>query len=86
MLSGATRFSDIASAVPGLSDRLLSERLKELESEGVVQRTVFPTMPVRVDYALTEKGLALSDVVIAISVWAECWLAPPTVEDGPKTT
>lgn len=85
MLSGATRFSDIASAVPGLSDRLLSERLRELESEGVVQRTVYPTMPVRVDYVLTEKGLALSDVVIAVSAWAERWLTLPTAEITSKT-
>lgn len=76
MLSGAGRFSDIAAAVPGLSDRLLSERLKELEAEGIVQRTVVPSTPVQVNYALTAKGLALSDVVIAISAWAEIWLGP----------
>lgn len=76
MLSGAARFSDIAAAVPGLSDRLLSERLKELEAEGIVQRTVVPSTPVQVNYALTAKGLALGDVVIAISAWAELWLVP----------
>jgi DNA-binding HxlR family transcriptional regulator len=74
MLSGAVRFSDIAASVPGLSDRLLSERLKELESEGVVSRHVHPTTPVRVEYDLTQKGQALSDVILAISAWAEHWL------------
>jgi DNA-binding HxlR family transcriptional regulator len=73
MLSGEARFSDIAAAVPGLSDRLLSERLKELEAEGIVSRTVVPTTPVRIDYALTAKGLALNDVIVAVSAWAEGW-------------
>jgi DNA-binding HxlR family transcriptional regulator len=76
MLSGEARFSDIASVVPGLSDRLLSERLKELEAEGIVMRTVVASTPVRVDYALTEKGQALSEVIAAVSTWAERWLAP----------
>jgi DNA-binding HxlR family transcriptional regulator len=73
MLSGAARFSDIAAAVPGLSARLLSERLKELETEGIVIRTVVPTTPVRVDYALTDKGQALHDVIVSVSSWAESW-------------
>ena len=50
LLSGETRFSDIAHAIPGLSDRLLSERLKELETEGVVTRVVYPETPVRIEY------------------------------------
>lgn len=74
MLSGEARFSDIASSVPGLSDRLLSERLKELEAEGIVTRTVVPTTPVQVEYALSEKGEALSEVIVAVSAWAEEWL------------
>jgi DNA-binding HxlR family transcriptional regulator len=76
MLSGEARFSDIASVVPGLSDRLLSERLKELEAEGIVMRTVVASTPVRVDYALSEKGQALSEVIAAVSTWAERWLTP----------
>jgi DNA-binding HxlR family transcriptional regulator len=78
MLSGAARFSDIAAAVPGLSARLLSERLKELEAEGIVIRTVVPSTPVRVDYALTEKGQALHDVIVAVSNWAERWASTVT--------
>ena len=76
MFSGEARFSDIASVVPGLSDRLLSERLKELEAEGIVTRTVVASTPVRVDYALTEKGQALNEVIVAVSTWAESWLTP----------
>jgi len=74
-LSGATRFGDLAAAIPGLSDRLLSERLKELEAEGLVRREVFPTTPVRIEYQLTDKGRALAAVVAAISTWAHDWLA-----------
>jgi DNA-binding HxlR family transcriptional regulator len=77
MLGGATRFSDLRQTVPGLSDRMLSERLKELESEGIVERTVIPLTPVRVEYRLTDKGRALSDVFAAISDWATAWVEPP---------
>ncbi len=68
------RFGEIAEAVPQLSDRLLSERMKELEARGVVQRTVRPGRPVRVDYELTEMGRALAPAVRELEVWARRWL------------
>jgi DNA-binding HxlR family transcriptional regulator len=80
MLGGVTRFSDLTQIVPGLSDRMLSERLKELEAEGIVERTVFPETPVRIEYHVTEKGLALAGVVDSIAAWAEHWL--PLSEAG----
>lgn len=73
MLLGATRFTDIIHAVPGLSDRLLSERLKELEASNIVERIVHPETPVRIEYRLTEKGLELNDAITALSTWAERW-------------
>jgi len=73
LLTDVKRFNDLAAAVPGLSDRMLAERLKELEAEGVVVRRVFPETPVRVEYRLTEKGLALESVVRAVAGWAESW-------------
>ena len=76
LLAGHTRFGQIRSAVPGLSDRLLSERLKELEAEGIVERQVLADVPVRIEYHLTAKGEALASVVQAASAWAEEWLAP----------
>ena len=81
LLAGRTRFSDIAGVVPGLSDRLLSERLKELEAEGIVLRTVFPETPVRIEYRLTAKGEALSDVIDAVGRWAADWI-PAASPDG----
>jgi DNA-binding HxlR family transcriptional regulator len=83
MLSGSTRFSDITASIPSLSDRLLSERLKELEQHGIVTRTVIPNTPVRIEYRLTEKGQALSNVVEAISEWGETWLHSETADGWP---
>jgi DNA-binding HxlR family transcriptional regulator len=74
MVSGHHRFNDISSAVPGLSDRLLSERLKELEAEGIVERTVIPDTPVKVEYRLTVKGHALEPVLLSVAQWAAKWL------------
>ncbi len=68
-----TRFSDLETSIPGLSSRMLSERLKELESAGLVQRNVIPETPVRVEYTLTTKGDALRPIFIAISHWATDW-------------
>jgi len=73
LLAGVTRFSDLARTIPGLSDRMLAERLRELEGEGIVRRVVVPEMPVRVEYHLTEKGRALSAVIEAIVDWLAEW-------------
>ncbi|CAN5468033.1 helix-turn-helix domain-containing protein [soil metagenome] len=69
------RFKEVAAAVPELSDRLLSERMKELESRGLVIRTVVPGRPVRVEYALTEMGRELAPAVHELERWARRWLA-----------
>jgi len=70
----ALRFGEIAESVPELSDRLLSERMKELEARGVVTRTVHPGRPVRVEYELTEMGRALEPAVQELERWARQWL------------
>jgi DNA-binding HxlR family transcriptional regulator len=83
LLRGVVHFSDLTRVIPDLSDRMLSERLKELEAEGIVARTVIPAMPVRVEYRLTEKGRALEPVLDAISQWAGEWPGtPPESADG----
>jgi DNA-binding HxlR family transcriptional regulator len=74
LLDGPLRFSEIRHLVPDLSDRLLSERLKELEAEGIVERRVLDGSPVRVEYALTGKGMALEPAVRALKRWANSWL------------
>ena len=76
MFTGVSHFSELTDAIPGLSPRMLSERLKELESEGLIARSVVPETPVRVEYHLTDKGRALSSVVEAVGDWANKWQAP----------
>lgn len=75
LMDGPRRFSELLEYVPGLHDRLLSERLKELESEGLVARRVYPDTPVRIEYELTEKGRDLERVVGEVQHWADRWLA-----------
>src|ERR687888_720644 len=74
LLDGPLRFSEIRQLVPDLSDRLLSERLKELEAEDIVERKVLDGAPVRVEYGLTSKGKALEPAVRALKSWANAWL------------
>src|SRR5204862_2548057 len=74
LLDGPLRFSEIRQLVPDLSDRLLSERLKELEAEDIVERRVLEGSPVRVEYGLTSKGQALEPAVRALKSWANAWL------------
>jgi DNA-binding HxlR family transcriptional regulator len=77
LLEGPKRFCELTSTVEGLSDRVLSDRLRELELEGVVERVVYPQIPVRVEYKLTEKGRGLEPVVLAIRRWADRWVPSP---------
>jgi DNA-binding HxlR family transcriptional regulator len=74
LMEGPLRFSEVKLLVPDISDRLLSERMKELESEGIVHRRVMDEMPVRVEYCLTAKGRALEPAVRSLKVWARSWL------------
>jgi DNA-binding HxlR family transcriptional regulator len=68
------RFSEIAQAIPELSDRLLSERMKELEARGIVRRTVIPGPPLRVQYELSTMGSELEPALIELQSWARRWL------------
>jgi DNA-binding HxlR family transcriptional regulator len=74
MLPGPQCFNELLATVPGLSDRLLTERLREFESEGLVRRTVIAGPPVRVSYELTRSGRDLEPVIEALSKWAEKWV------------
>ena len=74
LVAGPARFNEIPAAVPGLSDRLLSERLRELEEQGVVVRVVAATRPLRVTYELTPCGRSLEEIVESIGAWSERWV------------
>jgi DNA-binding HxlR family transcriptional regulator len=80
LLSGRHRFTEIAATIPGVSDRLIAERLRELEAAHVVKRRVVPGPPVRVDYELTPQGEELRLVIADVALWAEKWL--PLEEAG----
>src|SRR5581483_1181504 len=71
LIPSPVRFNQL---LPGISDRVLTERLRELETEGLVERLVDPGPPVRVSYRLTSRGRALEPVLAAVSEWADQWL------------
>lgn len=73
LLKGERRFSEMEADLP-ISGRLLSDRLKLLEKEGIVNRKVYSEFPVRIEYSLTEKGKALEPVIREIEDWAEKWV------------
>jgi DNA-binding HxlR family transcriptional regulator len=72
--SGPMRFSEIGGSVPHLSDRLLSERMKELEARGIVERQVRDGSPARVEYGLTDMGRELAPALRELRAWALRWL------------
>lgn len=74
LLDGPCRFNELLATIPNLSDRLLTERLRELEAAGMVTREVQPGPPVRVVYELTEAGRSLTDIIHDIAQWGHVWL------------
>jgi DNA-binding HxlR family transcriptional regulator len=82
LLKSRCRFATLRDAIPDITDRMLSDRLQELEAEGIVDRTVIPETPVRVEYALTKKGRALAPAVDAIADWAHRWTEEEAAQAG----
>ena len=82
LLRSRCRFATLRDAIPDITDRMLTERLQELEQEGIVERTVIPESPVRVEYALTKKGRALASAIDAIADWAQKWIEPDAPSSG----
>jgi DNA-binding HxlR family transcriptional regulator len=81
LLQGKTRYALIKAAIPDITDRMLSERLRSLEAEELVTRWVFADSPVRVEYELTEKGRSLENALHEISAWAEEWIPMEAPQD-----
>ena len=73
LLEGPKRFNELLSDVHGISDRLLTERLRELEGAGLVERRVIPESPVRVEYALTDAGRDANESIETIWQWSNKW-------------
>lgn len=74
LLGGPKRFKEIKEQIPEMSDKMLTDRMKELEALGVLTRSVYPEMPVRIEYELTDKGRDLEDVILSIQSWGERWM------------
>jgi DNA-binding HxlR family transcriptional regulator len=86
LLKSRCRYAVLRDAIPDITDRMLTERLQELEQEGIVERTVIPESPVRVEYSLTPKGRALASAVDAISDWAHKWSQPAAADAAHPTS
>lgn len=84
LLQGKTRYALIKASIPDITDRMLSERLRSLESEELLTRKVVPESPVRVEYELTEKGRSLESSLNEIGAWAERWIS--LEDDGESRT
>ena len=82
LASGPRRFSEIERAIPGVSGRMLTQRIKELETAGILARTVHIERPVRVRYDLTDRGRALIPVMRGIERWAQSWITTPAAASG----
>lgn len=77
LLNGPQRFVEIEHSIPNLSGKVLTDRLRELEAEEIVRRDVYPDIPVRIEYSLTEKGKAMAPLFDNITIWANHWIEPP---------
>ncbi|MEU3985369.1 helix-turn-helix domain-containing protein [Streptomyces sp. NPDC026672] len=76
IIRGADRYKDVLEAVPGLSERLLAQRLKELEQAEIIERQVAPTTPVRITYRLTPRGVELARAIEPLLAWGDRWMEP----------
>jgi len=80
LMEGPKRFKDISHVIPNMSDKMLTERFKELEAEGIIVRRVYNEMPVRIEYELTDKGKALEGVMRECQEWADRYVDVPYSE------
>lgn len=69
LLEGTKRFGELSRSLNGISPKTLSERLRQLEEQQIIKRTIYPEVPSRVEYSLTERGKSLRDVLDAMRDW-----------------
>lgn len=74
LMTGAMRFSELRRAVPGATPKMLTQQLRELESDGLVHREIFPVIPPRVEYSLTPFGLSIRPVLESMYAWGTGYL------------
>ncbi|RCK45816.1 MULTISPECIES: helix-turn-helix domain-containing protein [Thalassospira] len=71
LLDGKKRFNELRRMMPGVTQRMLTRQLRELEADGLVHREVYAEVPPRVEYSLTAKGETLRDIILALKAWGE---------------
>lgn len=76
LMEGTLRFNEIRRRLPNVTQRSLTNQLRELEADGLIHRTVFPVVPPRVEYSLSERGRSLAPVILALKSWGEANLSP----------
>jgi len=86
LFTGSHRFVDIKAAVPNLSDTMLSQRLRELEAAGILERQVMATSPVRVEYRLTQMGREVQPILDAVITWSHQWIPLPVGDEDDSTS
>ncbi|MFL5805523.1 MAG: winged helix-turn-helix transcriptional regulator [Roseiflexaceae bacterium] len=79
LFTGTQRFGTLRAALPGISPKTLTERLRILEEQGILRRTIYPEIPPRVEYTLTDLGQTLAPIIAAMRAWGEQW-APQLVQ------
>ena len=82
LAGGRLRYSELADRINGISDKVLSESLRDLEDHGLVRREVIETRPVKVEYSLTDTGAALEEVIDAVAEWTELYADRVVGESG----
>jgi len=75
LFTGTKRFGELRKALMGISPKTLTERLRVMESQGIIQRTIYPEIPPRVEYHLTDYGETLRPIIDALKEWGERWTA-----------
>ena len=74
LLGGTRRYAELRRLLPGISERMLARQLRQLERDGIVERCVYPEVPPRVEYTLTERGHSLAAILQQLAEWAESYV------------
>ncbi|MEO5834702.1 MAG: helix-turn-helix domain-containing protein [Nakamurella sp.] len=86
LFTGRHRFAAIKAAIPGISDTMLAQRLRELEAAQILQRRIVSTSPTVIEYRLTERGTELAPVMDALLDWSHRWIEFPGATPAPSST
>lgn len=86
MRDGTLRFNELRRRLTGITQRMLTRQLRELEEDGLVRRTVFAEVPLRVEYDLTDVGRSLEPVIAALKAWGDARRAKQPAQERPTST